>query len=728
MRLLDLFVFKYNRTDFHELNLDWIISDMRTLAETLQNFISLNTIKYADPIQWNISTQYESNTVVVNPATGTAYLSTQPVPSGVALTNTDYWTVIFDLDIAQANNNITLRDDGNNVLSTFTSVIGDWLLWNGTLYKVIADIGLSQAYVAGYNIERYTVEEFINDYVTQLSNDINNVINSIGDLDNLTTTDKSNVVAAINEVVDAVNNIIVDISARITYNSAADFNLDNTGATDCSAALAAITNNIALKAGTYKISADCVVNAQVVMCGGAVFDVDSGVTLTFNKQIEANPNVQIFTGSGNVVINGFAYPEWFGAVVNDNTADCSGAINKAYTAANELRLNGGYYYVTNTVYFNKSGVKVSGIGNGRSFDNPKSQSVICCTSTSLTILSIGNSTGLWNGLFENFGVYRTNDGADGAIGIHIYNTLLSHFNRLFSRSTISFHCTANVTPMFNECSAFPRAQDISGVNIYGFYFKNDEVNPANNLTGNPSTYITKCNIEGSAPTNAYELGLAWTNGLSDLFIDGLECAFCNRGIQIDGANASTMHDISIKKVVIDNYGNFAIRIVNCSDAEVVIDGGYVYGAQVPFLLSNLKGGIVITHINAFLATTNTSAIFRLEGCYGITMRDNICRCLALLNIASTSTKIISDDIVVNNVVSSNPVIYVADGSHMKLNINVQGSGTFTRAIYAGALYQSEINVTGINSSQVSAYLATIAGTNYSAVGAAGTNLIEGIYA
>jgi hypothetical protein len=31
--LLDLFCFKYNRTDFHELNLDWLISDVTRLAE-----------------------------------------------------------------------------------------------------------------------------------------------------------------------------------------------------------------------------------------------------------------------------------------------------------------------------------------------------------------------------------------------------------------------------------------------------------------------------------------------------------------------------------------------------------------------------------------------------------------------------------------------------------------------------------------------------------------------
>lgn len=232
---------EYPYTDCHELNLSWVIKKIIELNETVKNFVNLETIKYADPIQWNIASQYEKNTVVVDPQTGTAYISVAPVPSGVAISNTDYWTPIFDLDIATANNNITLRDDGNNVLSTFTSDEGDWLLWNGTLYKVTQAIGLSQAYVPGYNIDRYTVELFIHDYVTALTdvigdlddlnttdkssivNALNEVIATIGDLGDLNTTDKTNIVNAINEVLAELGNlalITVDtVTDLIAYNA-----------------------------------------------------------------------------------------------------------------------------------------------------------------------------------------------------------------------------------------------------------------------------------------------------------------------------------------------------------------------------------------------------------------------------------------------------------------------------------------------------------------------------
>ena len=47
-----------------------------------------NTFNYADPINWNITTQYASNTVVVDAKSGTAYISLEPVPSGVYFSNT----------------------------------------------------------------------------------------------------------------------------------------------------------------------------------------------------------------------------------------------------------------------------------------------------------------------------------------------------------------------------------------------------------------------------------------------------------------------------------------------------------------------------------------------------------------------------------------------------------------------------------------------------------------
>lgn len=130
---------KYPYSNLHDLNLDWIVAKIKDQEETIKTFINVSTIKYADPIQWNITKQYEANTVVVDPATGVAYISTKPVPSGIALSNTDYWTVVFDLDAlfsdleqemedfkTDVNNDINdFKTDVNNEINDFNDEIDD---------------------------------------------------------------------------------------------------------------------------------------------------------------------------------------------------------------------------------------------------------------------------------------------------------------------------------------------------------------------------------------------------------------------------------------------------------------------------------------------------------------------------------------------------------------------------------------------------------------------------
>ena len=200
--LLDQFLNKYAYTDFHELNADWMIRTMISLISQVEDFVSLNAVKYADPIQWNIISQYEKNTIVIDPQTGTAYISVQPVPSGVTIYNTDYWTEVFSLDhfITAANNNFTLRVDNDTLTSTYTLNVGDWIIWNYILYKANATIIPGDQYVEGSNIIRLTVEE-----VVQNIYDYFHIY--IGALSDLNTTDKTNIVYSINETLTYINDI-----------------------------------------------------------------------------------------------------------------------------------------------------------------------------------------------------------------------------------------------------------------------------------------------------------------------------------------------------------------------------------------------------------------------------------------------------------------------------------------------------------------------------------------
>lgn len=157
-------------TNFHDLNLDWIIEVLNEFNTKLTNFVSLATIKYADPIQWDITSQYEANTVVVD-SHGNAYLSVQPVPSGVSLDRTEFWTKIgnFDELWADVKKAITPIDEGHSPTATAARAINDLVWVNGALVRVTRALIAGDAYVPGSNCVSSSTNEVLHYLVTALN-------------------------------------------------------------------------------------------------------------------------------------------------------------------------------------------------------------------------------------------------------------------------------------------------------------------------------------------------------------------------------------------------------------------------------------------------------------------------------------------------------------------------------------------------------------------------------
>lgn len=113
-------------TNFHELNIDWLVQAVKELAKELQHFELVNQITYQGI--WNITKQYPAWSVVTNNNDG--YVSLQPVPVGVNITNSEYWTKI-------SNFSQELADLGNRVI-TLEGVVNKLNgLRNNTTRKVI---------------------------------------------------------------------------------------------------------------------------------------------------------------------------------------------------------------------------------------------------------------------------------------------------------------------------------------------------------------------------------------------------------------------------------------------------------------------------------------------------------------------------------------------------------------------------------------------------------------
>lgn len=119
----------YPYTNYHELNLDYILDKIKTLEKEVKNFISFNLLEWANPIFWDISLNYEKNKIVVDKNTNYGYVSIKPVPSGVSINNTDYWSEIFSfvnsvIDVSYKNGKITfLTQDTFDTTDNYVTVL-----------------------------------------------------------------------------------------------------------------------------------------------------------------------------------------------------------------------------------------------------------------------------------------------------------------------------------------------------------------------------------------------------------------------------------------------------------------------------------------------------------------------------------------------------------------------------------------------------------------------------
>nr|DAG42434.1 MAG TPA: cell envelope integrity inner membrane protein [Caudoviricetes sp.] len=152
---------------------------VRKLNEVI-DFTKINSIKYADPLMWDITEQYEANTVVVDKS-GNAYLSVQPVPAGIALERTDYWTKIGNFDVLWDNvkKGITPYDEKTSTTASGSRKSGDLVWLDNVLYLVTRNMQAGDRYVVGSNCEETSVSVRLNTIKDELNQAIDDLDNSL---------------------------------------------------------------------------------------------------------------------------------------------------------------------------------------------------------------------------------------------------------------------------------------------------------------------------------------------------------------------------------------------------------------------------------------------------------------------------------------------------------------------------------------------------------------------
>ena len=277
-------------TNFHDLNLDWIMDELNEFNTKLTNFVSLATIKYANPIQWDITSQYEANTVVVD-SNGNAYLSVQPVPSGVSLERTEFWTKIgnFDELWADVKKAITPNDEGHSPTATADRAVNDLVWVNGALVRVTRAMIAGDAYVPGSNCVSSSTNEVLHYLINafneglsaektarenadkQLQTDIDNETQARKDADTQLQTDIDNETQARKEAIEDLKKSTVGLEVFTTpemYGAKGDGSTDDTAAVQA-AFNAATVNKPIILTGQYYCTKTITVKRDTTVIGAA---------------------------------------------------------------------------------------------------------------------------------------------------------------------------------------------------------------------------------------------------------------------------------------------------------------------------------------------------------------------------------------------------------------------------------------------------------------------------
>ena len=360
---------QYPYLNLNDLNLDYILKAIKEMRYEVTNFVSINAIKYANPIQWNITSQYEKNTIVIDPVTGTAYISVAPVPAGVALTRPEYWTVVFDLGsfVTRAAQNFTSRwESDTTATATFSTPAGGWLVWGDVLYKALVNITAGDAYVVDSNIEHITIEDVLSAIVQDIADEVqarqdaDDAINTtIGDLNDLTTTDKTSVVNAINGEVQARQDADGALSDRIDDEVQA-----RQGADDAINTTIGDLNDLTTSDKTSVVNA---INETLGTIGSVTGDLSDLVTVNKTNLVNAINEVASKT---SVILNVKDY-----GAVGDGVTNDYAAINAAIAAANTNGLttiyfpDGKYFCGDGSFVIDTSHIQFAGAANSELVSN-----------------------------------------------------------------------------------------------------------------------------------------------------------------------------------------------------------------------------------------------------------------------------------------------------------------------------------------------------------------------
>lgn len=625
-----MFDTRWPYTNFHELNLDWILETLKKQDAAIADFISLNSITYANPLQWDITRQYPKNQVVLD-TNGDGYLSVQPVPVGVEIDNTDYWTKIgnFSELWSTVKLAITAADEGLKTTASADRASGDLVWLNNTLYVCTTAITRGTEY-GTTNTAKTTIDARLANLaqaVKTLQDNIANVNTALGNkIDKSTTGDLMQTVGG------KYNMVADDFSVKSTRGYRNAIHVPNDPNTPI---------DIGSDGGTYlqgNVKSNLVISHYNDNFDWWPLTDYNGKT---RKVAIIREDADFTTIPGSPVDI-----RTFQALKMDGTDDITATLN-TYTKQFPLFIPVGIYKISAPVQLKHS---LYGASASRDPARGSSDTILQYTGNPTAFGSLGVLTVSGNDVDGNVVIANLDIICNGMIGGIVYTTDVYTDNYIYNVSVSGVKSYG--VYLQPSTSTLSRYCYMDNVTVWGF----SDVHPAERVTGNVAFYwgdkspdcdcnnllamvcqtgfdcrtnVFGCNWityngipsggSGGADANTWwesTCGLKVTN--NDVHVNNLYLDTCRRGIIFDGPGKAAAYITNLIYTVNDDTattgeGNAALALIGTSPSpQLTVDGGVIN-----------RGAKVSTTVQTIGRYPITAMVCKINNAYIYTKREYI---------------------------------------------------------------------------------------------------------